>query len=188
MVGAWELFIGLKKKNEWINKCPETPYEVGGTILFSYKTHHASLVSPYSKLGQQIWKGQSSIPGLGRSPREGHGIALQYSHLENPVDRGAWWATVHGVAESDTTDQVTLSQFQWIHLHVSRMFLGRFLQNQRAPKCNSEAKQHRNSINDQSPIHTIISSHKHMFLWPQSPYNVSMQISVSVCWRQRPHV
>jgi len=40
------------------------------------------------------------IPGLGRSPREGNGNALQYSCLENPMDRGAWWATVHRVAKS----------------------------------------------------------------------------------------
>ena len=39
---------------------------------------------------------QGSIPGLGRSPREGNGYQLQYPCLENPVDRGAWWATVHG--------------------------------------------------------------------------------------------
>ena len=37
------------------------------------------------------------ISGLGRSPGRGHGNALQYSCLENPMDRGAWWATVHGV-------------------------------------------------------------------------------------------
>ena len=37
-----------------------------------------------------------SIPGLGRSPGEGHGSPLQYSCLENPMDRGAWWATVIG--------------------------------------------------------------------------------------------
>ena len=41
-----------------------------------------------------------SIPGLGRSPGEGHGNPLQYSILENPVDRGAWRATVHGFAKS----------------------------------------------------------------------------------------
>ena len=39
-----------------------------------------------------------SIPELGRSPGEGNGNPLQYSCLENPMDRGAWWATVHGVA------------------------------------------------------------------------------------------
>ena len=41
-----------------------------------------------------------SIPGSGRSPGEGNGNPLQYSCLENPVDRGAWWATDHGVAKS----------------------------------------------------------------------------------------
>ena len=47
-----------------------------------------------------------SIPGLGRSPGEGNGNPLQYSCLENPKDGGAWEATVHGVAESDTTEQL----------------------------------------------------------------------------------
>ena len=41
-----------------------------------------------------------SIPGSGRSVGEGNGNSLQYSCLENPMDRGAWWATVHGVAKS----------------------------------------------------------------------------------------
>ena len=41
----------------------------------------------------------SLFPGLGRSPGEGYGNPLQYSCLENPVDRGAWWATVHGVTK-----------------------------------------------------------------------------------------
>ena len=42
------------------------------------------------------------IPGSGRSPGGGQGNSLQYSCLENPVDRGAWGATVHGVAKSWT--------------------------------------------------------------------------------------
>ena len=46
----------------------------------------------------------SSIPGSGRSPGGGHGDPLQYSCLENLIDRGALWATVHGFAELDTTE------------------------------------------------------------------------------------
>ena len=45
-----------------------------------------------------------STPGSGRSPRGGHGNSLQYSCLENPMDKGAWWATVHGVAEKVRQD------------------------------------------------------------------------------------
>ena len=43
-----------------------------------------------------------SIPGSVRSPGGGHGNQLQYSYLENPMDRGVWQATVHGAAKSQT--------------------------------------------------------------------------------------
>ena len=43
-----------------------------------------------------------SIPEFGRSPGGGHGKPLQYSCLGNPMDKGAWWATVHGVGKSQT--------------------------------------------------------------------------------------
>ena len=45
---------------------------------------------------------EGSTPGLGRFPGEGNGNPLQYSCLENSTDRGAWWATVHGVTKSWT--------------------------------------------------------------------------------------
>ena len=56
-----------------------------------------------------------SIPGLGRSPGEGHGYLLQYSGLENSVDRGAWLATVHGVAKSWT--QLSVCVHTHTHTH-----------------------------------------------------------------------
>ena len=48
-----------------------------------------------------------SIPGLGISPEGGHGNPLQYSCLENPMDRGAWQATVHGV-EKESVEQLSI--------------------------------------------------------------------------------
>ena len=47
-----------------------------------------------------------SIPGSGRSPGGGHGNPVQYSCLENPMNRGAWWAIVYRVAESDITEAI----------------------------------------------------------------------------------
>ena len=55
-----------------------------------------------------------SIPGSGRSPAEGNGNPLQYSRLENPMDQGAWWTTVHGVTKSQTR----LSDFSSLHIYV----------------------------------------------------------------------
>ena len=58
---------------------------------------------------------QGLIPGLGRSPGEGNGNPLQYSCLENPMDGGAWWAAVHGVAKSRTR----LNDFSFtFHFHA----------------------------------------------------------------------
>ena len=61
-----------------------------------------------------------SITGLGRSPGEGNGNPLQYSSLENPMEGGAWWATVHGVAELDRTER--------LHFHFDPVITGPFFQ------------------------------------------------------------
>ena len=58
-----------------------------------------------------------SVPGWGRSPGEGNGNPLQYYYLENPMDGEAWWATVHGVAKSQTQ----LSNFTLLILMTSNL-------------------------------------------------------------------
>ena len=78
------------------------------------------ITTPFVGVCVYIWSGASQValvvrnppadaadirdaglsPGLGRSPGGGHGNPLHYSFLENPKDRGAWWATVHGVTKS----------------------------------------------------------------------------------------
>ena len=55
-----------------------------------------------SKVSAYNAEDPGSIPGLGRSPGEGNGNPLQCSCLENPMDGGAWWATVHGATKSQT--------------------------------------------------------------------------------------
>ena len=62
-----------------------------------------------------MWEMWVQFPGLGRSLGEGNGNPLHYSCLENSMDKGAWWATVHEIAESDATEQASLPFIsEWI--------------------------------------------------------------------------
>ena len=75
-------------------------------LLIHTHTHtHTYMGFPHSSVGKESVCNAGDpglIPGLGRSPGEGNGNPLQYSCLENPMDRGAWQAIVHGVAKSQT--------------------------------------------------------------------------------------
>ena len=73
---------------------------------------YASLVAQMIKNLPAMWKTWGSVPEFGRFPEAGNGYSLQYSGLENSMDRGAWWATVHGVEKSS----ILLCDF---HFHLS---------------------------------------------------------------------
>ena len=79
------------------------------TKIYLLTTYYAPLSKdlPCSSNGKESFCNAGdlgSIPRLGRSTGEGNGNPLQFSCLENPMDRGAWQVTVHGVAELDTTN------------------------------------------------------------------------------------
>ena len=69
-------------------------------LLSTFTFHVAQLVRKLPAKAGDL----GSIPGSGRSPAEGNSYPLQYACLKSPMDRGAWWATVCGVAESDVTE------------------------------------------------------------------------------------
>jgi len=63
---------------------------------------HVALVVKNLPASVEDLRDVDSIPGLGRSPGEGNGNPVQYNFLEDPMDRGSWWATVHRVPKSHT--------------------------------------------------------------------------------------
>ena len=80
------------------------------SILLDWASQVALVVkNPSANAGDA--RATGSVPGLGRPPGEGNGTPLQYSCLENPMDRGAWWATVHGAPELDMAEHA--------HTHTS---------------------------------------------------------------------
>ena len=71
--------------------------------MTGYPVTHSAGKNPPANAGDAGVAGDAgSIPGSGRSPGVGNGHPLQYSCLGNPMDRGAWWATVHGLSKSQT--------------------------------------------------------------------------------------
>ena len=72
-------------------------------IIFSIWASHVALVVKNLSANAGDARDEGSIPGPGKSS-ERHSYLLQYSCLENPMDRGTWWAAVHGVAELDITE------------------------------------------------------------------------------------
>ena len=73
---------------------------------------------------------KGSIPGSGRSPRGGHGNPLQYSCLDYPMDRGAWWAIVHRLQRVRGTEHTCSCKYAWkmyidLYLGGKRTLLGK---------------------------------------------------------------
>ena len=93
MQETWVQFLGWEdpQKGEWL----PTPIFLQGE--FHGQRSLGTVVHGACNAGEA-----GLIPELGRSPGEGNGYPLQYSYLENPMDRGAWWATVDGFTKSWT--------------------------------------------------------------------------------------
>ena len=77
-------------------RCPGE--EIGYPLQCSWASLEAQLVKNPPAMQENL----GLIPGLGRCPGGGHGNPLQYSFLENPMDRGAWWATMHRIPKTQT--------------------------------------------------------------------------------------
>ena len=112
---AWPFTIGsnhsLNFKSSWpCFHIPSTFWSLSYWLTPTRASQVALVVeNPPANAGDLREAG--SIPGLGRCPGRGHGNPLQCSCLENPMDRGTWWATVHRVTKSRT-------QLKWLNIHA----------------------------------------------------------------------
>ena len=90
-------------------------------ILYQLVVKKVKLVAQRLKCLLSMWGDLGSIPGSERSPGEGNGNPLQYSCLENPMDRGSWWAAVHGITKSRTRLSDFTFTFFWASLLAQRL-------------------------------------------------------------------
>ena len=103
---TWKLFTWWNISVEWADANSIV-------IYFSLQASQVALVIKNPSANAGGIRDTGSIPRLGRSPGGGHGNPLQYSCLENPMDRGTWWTSVQRVAESQT----------WLSTHFFFYFL-----------------------------------------------------------------
>ena len=97
MWGSFENFASIRKLERGMQlKKPRSLGFPGGSVVKNLPANAGDV---------------GSILGLGRSPGVGNGNSLQYSCLENSMGRVAWWATVHGATESDTTERLSTHSY-----------------------------------------------------------------------------
>ena len=95
---------------EWVSMSSSGIFPTQGANLYLCVVATSSGKQTHSEGQCRDIRDAGSIPGLGRSPAGRHGNPLQYSCLENPMDRGAWQATVHGAAKSQTRLSTSLTE------------------------------------------------------------------------------
>ena len=112
------------------------------------------LFDPQANAGNARYVG--SIPGSGRAPGEGHGNPLQYSCLENPMDRGAWWVTVQGATKSWT--QLRARVHTHTHTHTLKLQLRQTIMTIRQQQLSSFQKWIKSELvmMTRSPTHTML--------------------------------
>ena len=108
--------------NSWTNLMLDFVLKIMKNWFLMFRYLHPSLLGGTS--GREIaanagdLRDSGLIPGSGRSPGKGHGNPLQYSHLGNPMDRGAWQATVYGVAKSQTRLKQLSTMLLWVEYGI----------------------------------------------------------------------
>ena len=114
------------------------------------------------------------IPGSEKSPGEGNGNPLQYSCLENPLDRGAWWATVHGVAKGRT-------RLKWLSTHT--LFISIWW------RCQMRTQHSRSMSTDFTESKTCVSScsAKEPPLWTNLFIYIIIEVLVMILYGLRHH-